>query len=74
MSKTHRNLPKKVLYYRKPKTTQEIRENEGLLNDLKVEESDYKISGINRMNRYIPSAWDDIVISAYYEQNFKLNH
>lgn len=74
MARTHRTLPKKRYYFRKPKTTQEIRKLKGLLNDLKVEESEYKLSGVNRMHRYIPTAWDDYVISAYYEMNFKTNN
>jgi hypothetical protein len=76
MARTHRSLPKKscYCYFRKPKTSQEIRKLKGLLNDLKLEDSEYKLSGVNRMHRYIPTAWDDIVISAYYEQDFKFNH
>jgi hypothetical protein len=66
MSRTYRNSNHNH-YYRHPKTTNEIRQNTALLSDLKSGDFDYDISGLNRLHRYIPNAWDDIVISSYSE-------
>jgi len=69
MSKTQRHFPDwKRFYYRRPKTTNEIRQNKGLLSDIKADDIQFDISGINRLHRHIPTHWDDIVISAYYEK------
>lgn len=74
MSRTQRNFPDwKRFYYRRPKTTNEIRQNQGLLSDIKVDDVQFNISGINRLHRHIPTAWDDVVISSYYEVKPYLN-
>ena len=67
MSKTERNHPE-WKWLRNPRTTNEIRQNAALLADIKVDDVPYNISGINRLHRYIPTAYDDIHISAYYER------
>lgn len=73
MSRTQRNLPpQRRCALRKPRTTQEIRKNEGFLTDVKVEMDLPFISGLNRMRRYIPTHWDDVVLSAYYESDYKI--
>ena len=73
MSRTKRNLPpKRGFYFRKPRTTQEIRENEGFLVDVNMDKELPSISGLNRMRRYIPTHWDDIVLSAYFESDYKM--
>jgi len=68
MSKTQRNFPDwRRFYYRRPRTTNEIKQNTGLLADIKADDISYDISGLNRIHRHIPNAWDDVVISAYYQ-------
>ena len=71
MSRTHRTSPSHRCGLRKPKTTQEIRQNKGLIEDVKSGEFDYAISGLNRMHRIIPTAWDDVVASSYYQNDYK---
>jgi hypothetical protein len=69
MSKTQRDFPDwKRYYYRRPKTTNEIRQNTGLLADIVADDIPYDISGLNRIHRYIPNAWDDVAIAAFYER------
>lgn len=69
MSRTHRNQFYSKCALRKPKTTQEIRQLYSLIEDTKFDE--YELSGLNRMHHRIsilPTHYDDIVISAYYEK------
>jgi len=76
MSRTFRSLPKPKAYYRKPQTASTIRQNEGLLHDIRVGDIELPISGVNRMRRYIPTAWDDIPYSCRFEDyrhSFKHN-
>ena len=69
MSKTERNHPEwRRFWLRKPRTTNEIRQNEALLADIKVDDVPYDISGLNRLHRYIPTVYDDITVSSYYER------
>lgn len=69
MSRTHRNSDFRNHYYRHPKTTNEIRQNTALLADLKADDIEYSLSGVNRLHRYIPNAWDDLINSAYHQEN-----
>ena len=60
-------------WYRRPKTTQEIRKTAGLLEDLKDEEFQVKIRG-RRRPRSLPTAWDDKSRSDYRtRKNWKTN-
>jgi len=69
MSKTERNHPEwRRFWLRKPRTTNEIRQNEALLADIKADDVPYDISGLNRLHRYIPTVYDDITVSSYYER------
>lgn len=54
---------------RRPRTFNEISQLEELLIDDDLE--DYNISGMNRIKKrkHLPTAWDDEVISAYYEED-----
>jgi hypothetical protein len=71
MSKTQRNHPNwKKYHHRRPKTTNEIRQNQTLLNDLQTEDYPYNISGVNRLHRFIPTAWDDMLVSSTKEKVF----
>lgn len=69
MSKTERNQPDWKRYWsRKPRTTNEIRQNTALFADIKANDILYNISGLNRLRRYIPTAYDDIIVSSYFER------
>ena len=69
MSKTERNQPDWKRYWlRKPRTTNEIRQNTALFADIKANDILYNISGLNRLRRYIPTAYDDITVSSYFER------
>lgn len=69
MSKTERNHPEwRRFWLRKPRTTNEIRQNQALLADVKADDVPYNISGLNRLHRYIPTVYDDITVSSYYER------
>jgi hypothetical protein len=73
MARTYRNLEgihKCAL--RKPKTANERKHIIGLINDNYVE--GYEISGLNHLHHRLancPTAWDDQVISGYYQQDYK---
>lgn len=70
MSRTHRNFPNSRRMYRKPKTTNEIKQNAQLEADIKVDDGiSVNISKHNRRHRFIPTAWDDIPFS--WRQNHK---
>lgn len=74
MARTHRNLEgMNGCALRKPKTTNERRILNGIICDSWYE--DYKISGLNRLHhRYSnsPTAWDDLVISGYRQEDWKV--
>ncbi len=60
MSRTRRKLPANK-FMRRPKTLQELRENEGALKDgVPVRKK--------RCKKHLPTAWDDKVIAALYEK------
>jgi len=46
----------------------EIKQNIALLNDLKTDDFEHCISGLNRLHRYIPTSYDDIPVSSYFEK------
>lgn len=55
---------------RHPKTMNEISQLEKILVDDDFEE--YDISGVNRIKKrkhHLPTAWDDQVMSAYYQED-----
>jgi hypothetical protein len=64
MSRTVRQQPFGYPH-RSPKTFNELRQ-------VKVSNTYYDTEYlVSTRKRYIPTAWDDQVISAYYEQDFK---
>lgn len=71
MSRTLRKTSYNRCMLRQPKTTNEIRLIESILNDLKTDS--YTISGLNRLHyrTKLPTHWDDIVCSSYYQNRFK---
>jgi hypothetical protein len=74
MSRTYRNLEgMNRCAFRNPKTSNERKNLIGLIQDNYVEE--YEISGLNHLHHRLskcPTAWDDKVVSAYYQQDFKI--
>jgi hypothetical protein len=70
MSHTNRKLSYGFSCYRHPKTYNERRQIDALLNDRELLE--FPLSKKNRLNRRkaIPTSWDDVVCSAYYETDF----
>jgi len=79
MSRTHRIVPTRSQGYRspsgfrRPKTTQNIKKNKGLLRDIAVGEFEYNISGVNRLHRHIAHANDDIIASSIYQQDYNVS-
>lgn len=73
MSRTYRKLEgMNRCALRHPKTSNERKNLIGLLQDNYVEE--YEISGLNHLRHRLvncPTAWDDKVVSAYYEEDYK---
>ena len=73
MSRTFRNTQGMNRYYfRSPHTFNEIRQLDGLLHDEDLE--DFPVSGLNHMKsreHNLPTVRDDIVVSSYYEEDFK---
>ena len=67
MSKTYRKPTYWKYPHRHPQTFNELKQVR-VSNDYL--DTEYTVS---TRNRYIPTAWDDQVISAYYEQDFKHN-
>lgn len=68
MSRTHRKEHYNKAALRRPKTQQEIKQLNHMLED--IQDEDYDVSGLNRIHgrlQDLPTAWDDKVISAYYE-------
>ena len=70
MSRTYRKKSYNPGALRNPKTSQEIRQIQNLLTDLK--EEDYLISGVNHLHRRLnlPTHYDDIVASSYYQSDY----
>ena len=78
MSRTWRNLRgSPYLYFKRPRTFNEIRQLSGLKNDYQDLGSaeprlGWTLSKQNRLfGRYIPTAWDDVVISGYRERRYR---
>lgn len=74
MSRTYRNLEGiNRCALRHPKTSNERKHLIGILQDNQYEE--YQISGLNHLHHRLsncPTAWDDKVISGYYQEDYKL--
>lgn len=71
MSRTFRKKHYSSCALRKPKTQSEIKQILGILSDL--EDQEYSISGVNHLHHrlsHLPTANDDLVISAYYESDY----
>ena len=69
MSRTQRKDYYNKAALRKPQTHQEIKKLSHILDDLKDRE--YQVSGVNHLHHrlaVLPSDWDDLVISAYYQK------
>ena len=73
MSRTFRNTEGMHRYaYRFPHTFSEIRQLDGILHEEDLE--GLPISGLNHIRsreHNLPTAWDDKVVSAYYEEDYK---
>jgi hypothetical protein len=67
MARTYRNRPENK-FYRHPRTRNEIRQIDAIMNDPELKE--YNLAKPNRLNRYIPDVYDDIVISACFQEDF----
>lgn len=63
MSRTIRNVDHAKVF-RHPKTFQEIRDSEGCRVD-KIHKRK------KRAKKLLPSAWDDAIVSAHYEVDFR---
>lgn len=70
MSKTYRQAPQNRTGFRKPRTRNERRQ----LNCLKADARfcDLDISPKNRINRHIPSEFDDLYASSIYELDYTI--
>jgi len=69
MSRTYRKDYYSKAALRKPQTRQEIKKLSHILDDVK--ECDYQVSGMNHLHHrlsILPTDWDDLVISAYYQK------
>jgi hypothetical protein len=70
MSRTNRNI--EYIHsgaMRYPHTENERKQLDGIVHDVELQ-LDYKISGLNHIKAReskLPSAWDDKIVSAYYE-------
>jgi len=58
MSHTYRKVPLNGIGLRHPHTTQEQRQLTGLHTDSLLE--GYTVSPVNRINRHLPTYWDDL--------------
>ena len=67
MSRTYRRTNYSNSGHRSLSTTNERRQLKGLLADIQKDYPEFTWGKVNRMHRYIPTSWDDIVISACYE-------
>ena len=70
MSRTNRNIEYiHSVAIRYPHTENERKQLDGIVHDVELQ-LDYKISGLNHIKAReskLPSAWDDKIVSAYYE-------
>lgn len=73
MSRTHRNTSFNKCALRKPKTIQQIKQNQGLIRDILMGEYDHSISGVNRLHRYIAHSNDDVVASSHYQCDYNVS-
>ena len=73
MSRTYRNTTGMHRFaYRYPKTENERKQLDGVLHDCELFE--FPVSKLNHMKareNNLPSCWDDRVVSAYYEEDWK---
>jgi hypothetical protein len=72
MSRTQRKPSHQKYHLRKPKTSQERKQLQSVLEIM--DETDYTISGVNHLHHRLsrlPHANDDVVISAYYEMDWE---
>ena len=69
MSRTYRKNPPNSYLYRNPNTKNEISQIDAIMNDPELK--DYKLGKLNRLNRHIPTSWDDIVVSCHNEIKYK---
>lgn len=72
MSRTYRKKHYHSCALRNPKTQSEIKQIKSLLQD--QQDEDYTISGVNHLHHrlsVLPTANDDLVVSAYYESDYK---
>lgn len=73
MSRTYRKTENMHRYaYRFPHTFNEIRQLDAVLHEEDLE--GLPVSGLNHMRsreRNLPTSWDDKVVSAYYQENYK---
>jgi hypothetical protein len=73
MSRTNRNLEgmhKGALRF--PHTFNEIRQLDGILQEEELKE--YPLSGFNHLKareHQLPTSWDDIVVSGYYQEDYQ---
>ena len=74
MSRTNRNLDGMHRYaLRYPKTENERSQLDTILHDEEL--MNFPVSKVNHMRareHNLPSAWDDRVVSAYYQQDYKI--
>ena len=74
MSRTNRNLDGMHRYaFRYPKTENERSQLDTILHDEEL--MNFPVSKVNHMKsreHNLPSAWDDRVVSAYYQQDYKI--
>lgn len=72
MSRTYRNLEgMSHCALRRPRTFNEIRQLDGILYDEDLNE--YNVSGMNHIRsreHQLPTHWDDIIVSGYYQQDW----
>ena len=71
MSRTYRKEPQNHVGLRHPKTTRERRQLKGLKHDFRV--NDFELSPKNRINRHIPTSYDDLWASSLKENYYHKN-
>jgi len=75
MSRTHRNLEgMHRCAFRYPKTKNERTQLDTILHDSELMELPVsKVNHLKSRKNLLPSCWDDIIVSGYYQQDYKLN-
>jgi len=75
MSRTHRNLEgMHRCAFRYPKTKNERTQLDTILHDSELMELPVsKVNHLKTRRHNLPSAWDDIIVSGYYQQDYKIN-